>query len=234
MRNLGDMNDLYNMQDVFLLCEIIENRFEKMHKKFGFNLRKCNSASTLSGCVQRNQSKVIIALPTNYEHAEIFGKTLIGGYTCVNNRIGFDTEILLPNFSKSEYAKMNIDESFKVYKNQNYKIGFTIKLDDDEKIKNYRVISKVIKFDENNQYGFAVTKPMPAGAIKQKTASWTEFNVLFEKVSLDDKKCHIFDVDIEFDHLHATDCQIMYNEMLPLFIEKDRKIETNKKLFINY
>ena len=31
MRKLGDMNDLYNMQDVILLCEIIENRFEKMH-----------------------------------------------------------------------------------------------------------------------------------------------------------------------------------------------------------
>ena len=29
MRKLGDMNDLYNMQDVILLCEIIENRFEK-------------------------------------------------------------------------------------------------------------------------------------------------------------------------------------------------------------
>ena len=66
MGKLGDMNDLYNMQDVILLCEIIENRFEKMNKKFGFNPRKCNNASTLSGCVQRNQSKVIIALPTNY------------------------------------------------------------------------------------------------------------------------------------------------------------------------
>ena len=75
MRNLGDMNDLYNMQDVILLCEIIENRFEKMHKKFGYNPRKYNSASTLSGCVQRNQSKVIITLLTNYEHAEIFEKT---------------------------------------------------------------------------------------------------------------------------------------------------------------
>ena len=103
MRNLGDMNGLYNMQDVILLCKIIENRFEKMHKKFEFNPRKCNSASTLSGCVQRNQSKVIITLPTKYEHAEIFEKTLIGGYTCVNNRIEFDTEVLLPNFTKSEY-----------------------------------------------------------------------------------------------------------------------------------
>ena len=72
MRNLGDMNDLYNMQDVILLCEIMENRFQKMQDKFGFNPRKCNSASNLSGCVQRNQSKVIISLPTNYKHAEIF------------------------------------------------------------------------------------------------------------------------------------------------------------------
>ena len=123
IRNLGDMNDLYNMQDVILLFEITENRFEKMHKKFGFNPRKCNSASTLSGCVQGNQSKVILTIPTNHEHAEIFEKTLTGDYSCVNNRIGFDTEILLPNFTKAEYAKMNIDESFKAYKNQNYKIG---------------------------------------------------------------------------------------------------------------
>ena len=46
---------------------------------------------------------------------------------------------------------MSIDEIFKAFKNQNYKIGFTIKLDNDEKSKEYRVISKVIKFDENNQ-----------------------------------------------------------------------------------
>ena len=166
MRKLGDMNDLYNMQDVILLCEIIENRFEKMNKIFGFNPRKCNSASTLSGCIQRNQSKVIIALPTNYSHAEIFEKIPIGGFTCVNNRIGFDTEVLLPNFNKVDYSKINIDESFKVYKNQNYKVGYNIKLDDDELSSQRRVISKIIKFDENNQYGFAMTKPVPVGTIK--------------------------------------------------------------------
>ena len=32
MRHLGDLNDLYNVQDVILLSEIIENRFETMHK----------------------------------------------------------------------------------------------------------------------------------------------------------------------------------------------------------
>ena len=74
MRNVGDMNDLYNVQDVIILCEIIENRFEQMYQKFGFNPRKCNSASTLSGCIQRETSKVIITLPTNFEHAAIFEK----------------------------------------------------------------------------------------------------------------------------------------------------------------
>ena len=68
-----------------------------------------------------------------------------------------------------------------------------------------------------------MTKPMATGAIKEKKASWSEYNnIHFEKLSLNDKKGHIFNADIEFDHLHATDCQIMYNEMLPPFIEKDK------------
>ena len=37
MRNLGDMNDLYNVQDVILFCEIIENRFQIMSNTYGFN-----------------------------------------------------------------------------------------------------------------------------------------------------------------------------------------------------
>ena len=57
MRHLGDLNDLYNFQDVALLCEILENRFQAMHETYGFNPRKCNSASTLSGCIEREMSK---------------------------------------------------------------------------------------------------------------------------------------------------------------------------------
>ena len=30
MRNFGDLNDLYNVQDVILLTEIIESRFQAM------------------------------------------------------------------------------------------------------------------------------------------------------------------------------------------------------------
>ena len=229
MRNLGDMNDLYNMQDVILLCEIIENRFQKMQEKFGFNPRKCNSASTLSGCVQRNQSKVIISLPTNFNHAEVFEKTLIGGFTCVNTRVGFDTEILLPNFTTKEYANMNTDESFQTYKNQNYKVAYKIKLDNEPIDYERRVISKILKFDENNQYGFAMTKPMPVGSIKEKQADYVEFNLLFENVNLGDPIGHIFIVDIEFDYKNATKTQIMYNEIMPPLIEKNTKIPAEEK-----
>ena len=35
MRNLGDMNDLYNAQDVILLSEIVENRFQVMNDTYG-------------------------------------------------------------------------------------------------------------------------------------------------------------------------------------------------------
>ena len=53
MRNLGDMNDLYNAQDVILLCKIIENRFQVMQETCGFNPRKCNSSSSMSGCIYK-------------------------------------------------------------------------------------------------------------------------------------------------------------------------------------
>ena len=76
MRNLSDMNDLYNAQDVILLCEIIENRFQLMHDRYGFNPRKCNSASSLSGSIERDLSKVIIALPTTKEIVDVFEQTL--------------------------------------------------------------------------------------------------------------------------------------------------------------
>ena len=76
MRALSDLNDLYNnAQDVILSLEIMEKRFQPMHNKAMCNPRKCNSVSKLCGCIQREQSKVILALPTNNSIMEIFEKT---------------------------------------------------------------------------------------------------------------------------------------------------------------
>ena len=124
---------------------------------------------------------------------------------------------------------MNIDESFQTYKNQNYKVAYKIKLDNEPIDYQRRVISKILKFDENNQYGFAMMKPMPVGSIKEKQADYVEFNLLFEKVNLDDPIGHIFIVDIEFDYKNATKTQIMYNEIMPPLIEKYTKIPAEKK-----
>ena len=162
MRNLSDMNDLYNFQDVALLCEIVENGFQTMHDEPGYNPRKYNSASTLSGCIEREMSKVIIALPTSNEFINIFEQTLSGVFSCVNTRLAFDTEILLPNNTAATAAAPSDGQ---LCKDQNYKICYDLKLDDDEEQKKYRVISKILKLDENNQYGFAMTKPMATGCI---------------------------------------------------------------------
>ena len=74
MRHLGDLNDLYNVQDVILLREIIENRFETMYKTYGFNPKKCNSASAMSGYIEREMSKIILALPTKLDHVKILNR----------------------------------------------------------------------------------------------------------------------------------------------------------------
>ena len=68
------MNDLYTVQDVILFCEIAENRFQFMHGQYGFNPRKCNSASTLSSCIEREMSCVIIALRTSNEAVDTLNK----------------------------------------------------------------------------------------------------------------------------------------------------------------
>ena len=52
---MSDLEDLCNAQDVILLCEIFKNRYQAMYKKSGFSPRKLNSASKLSGYIQREQ-----------------------------------------------------------------------------------------------------------------------------------------------------------------------------------
>ena len=165
----------------------MENRFKPMPEKSGYNPRIINSASKHSGCIQREQSKVILALPTNNNQMEVFEKTVAGGFSCVNNRLSFDTEILMQNLSKKDYNAMTINQSFKAYKRNNLKVVYSLKLDGKNKPEKRCVIAKILKLDQNNQYGFAMTRPMPTGCIKEYPApSWLKFNILQEKISLDD------------------------------------------------
>ena len=225
MRDLSDLNDLYNAQDVIILLEIIENRFQQIQDMTDYNPRIINSASKLSGCIQREKSKCIIALPTDNVQMEIFEKTVCGGYSSVNNRLSFDTELLMPNFSKAEYEK-----DLTLFKRDDLKLGYMLKLNNYSSYERKRVITKIVKFDENNQYGYAMTRPMPTGCIKQKTSpSWVTFNLLIEKVSLEDKIGHLFVVNIELDFENASARQLTYNEIFPPIIEKKKIMEANER-----
>ena len=230
MRDLSDLNDLYNVQDVIILLEIIENRFQIIQNKVNYNPRIINSASKLSGCIQREKSKCILALPINSVQMEVFEKTVCGGFSAVNNRLAFDTEILMPNLRPVDLNKMTIDESFKAYKRDDLKIVYSFKQKDEKKFQKKRVITKILKMDENNQYGFAMTKPMPTGCIRENNSpSWIAFNILLETVSLDDEIGHLFIVDIKFNYENVTEREILYNEIFPPIIEKKTKIAVNDR-----
>ena len=141
MRNLGDLNNLCTFQDTIILCEIFVSRTNLLNEKFKFNPRRCNSASAFSGCVQKNKSKCIIALPTCAEHVELFEKTLIGSFSSINTRLAFDTNVLLPN---------NVSG-----KRKDLKVIYKLNINGEKQKK--RSVSKILKMNENNQYGNAMT-----------------------------------------------------------------------------
>ena len=79
--------------------------------------------------------------------------------------------------------------------------------------------------DENNQYGFAMTKPLSYGCIKSKKSVPTleELKELLANVTLDDKLGHLFVVDIIFSEVN--DKTILFNEIYPPIFKKNKKIE---------
>ena len=83
--------------------------------------------------------------------------------------------------------------------------------------------------DENNQYGMAMTKPLPYGCIKKKkkVLSINEHNELLKNVTLEDKVGHLFTVDIEFADINEK--TLLFNEIyLPIFA-KNKKISPHER-----
>ena len=140
-------------------------------------------------------------MPTDAEIIRVSEKELIGGYSCVKTRMAFDTEIFL-NDSKNE------------------KVPFKT---EDGQLK--RFSSKIIKMDENNQYGFAMTKPLLYGCIKKKkhVPSIEELTEILAGVTLEDKFGHLFAVDIEFADINKR--TLFFNEIYMPIFEKNKKID---------
>ena len=110
----------------------------------------------MSGCIEGEMSKVILPLPTKLDHVEIFEQTVTGGFSSVNTRLAFDTQILLPNLDD----KTNLENNL-LNKDFNYKVFYNLRLGG-KNAKKKRFITKILKLDENNQYRHGMTKPLPA------------------------------------------------------------------------
>ena len=83
-------------------------------------------------------------MPTDAEMIRVFEKTLIGGYSCVNTRMAFDTEVFLKDTQNEKVLFKTAEGELK------------------------RFSSKIIKMDESNQYVMSMTRPLPLGCIKKR------------------------------------------------------------------
>ena len=100
----------------------------------------------------------------------------VDGYSFINSRMAFDTDVLLKDPKNEKVLFKTIDGQLK------------------------RFSSKIIKMDESNQYGMAMTSPLLYGCIKREftAPSFEELKELLKSITLGDKIGHIFTVDIEF------------------------------------
>ena len=124
--------------------------------------------------------------------------------------LSFDTAILFPRDSSSNRRKI-------------LKVIYKIRNRDKNDYEDKRTVVKILKRDENNQYGNAMTKPVPTGCIKKskKISDLRELNLLLEGISGKDKIGHLLIVDIAFDEKRPTEKHYLLNEIYtPIFEEK--------------
>ena len=187
-------------------------------KKFPLNPLKNTAASSLSGCIHRFLSKVIISLPTKSEFVDVFEKTLIGGISCVNTRLAFGTSILLPKDQNGNRRKnLKLINKTRSKNNNNYE--------------DKTLVGKIPKMDENKQCGNALTKLLPTGSIKRsrKTPTIREFNLITEGISDEDKIGHFFIVDVEFNEEKASEKHLLFNEIYTPIFEKKKVLPPTKR-----
>ena len=88
----------------------------------------------------------------------------------------------MPNLTESHYKKLKVDGSFKAYKYDDLKVTYRIKSDNENSYHERRIISKILKLEKNNQYGFARTRPIPVGCIKVRLLHHGSNSVSFSKL----------------------------------------------------
>ena len=117
--------------------------------------------------------------------------------------LAFDSRILLPQ--------------------ENLKLIYRIRIDRKNIFEDKRVVTKILEIDENNQYGNAMTKPLPTDNIKKekKVPNLREFDFIIQGISDQDKIGNLFVVDIKFDQENASEKQLFFNEIYTPIFEKN-------------
>ena len=141
---------------------------------------------------------------------------MIGGFSGVNTRLAFDTNILFHN--KDEESKC-----------QDFKIEYSMK--NKGKSETKRIVSKILKMDKNNQYGNAMTKPLPYGSIKKQKVipCIRKFNLILENMCDEDKIGHLFIGDIKFNEKLSDEMVLLFNEIYTPLLEKKKLIKPCKR-----
>ena len=238
MTEYRNFSDIYNIQDLYILGVILEYRWQKIKEATGFHPRCFASASTLSGVIERIKSKVILTFATNVETVCLMESLLSGGYSSVHTRLGFDIEIFFPRSpeyveqkediinnlrdlygekNEKQERKMLMDKLYSLWKEEYlkscHKPIYNVRLDGEESSKKKRVFSKVFKLNENNQYGFAMTKPLPIGiSKKQSDPNMETLENSLKNFDPNAKIGEVFVVDIQFDAYDDPRKRI-YNEI---------------------
>ena len=119
---------------------------------------------------------------------------------------------------------MAFDTQILLSENKTEKVLFDLEIDGKKQTK--RISTKILKTDENYQYGQAMTKPLPYGFIKKQEhpSSLLEFKKILDKISHDDKIGHLFIVDIKFHNKNPK--TMLFNEII--VIRTWNSLEINK------
>ena len=144
LRSLDDLNSLYNASDVIIMANVVNKRLHKLHTLFGYEPKHFASTTGFSSAALAKHSRHIITNPQNNEILTAFENAVRGGYSAVMQRLSSDTTIV-PGPKITPYICNPVSGE----------------------MERFQFYCKTAKLDENNQYGFSMTKKLPTDSVKR-------------------------------------------------------------------
>ena len=141
-------------------------------------------------------------MPTDADYVRLFEKTVIGGFSCVNTRLAFDTNILLKDTGQE-------------------KVLVEISIDGKKQLK--KVLVHNFKNGQEqpvwNGHGKAIT--IWVYKKEDKVPLLTEFNKILDRITYNDSIGHLFTVDIKFHDINEK--TLFFNELYPPVFQKNKR-----------